>query len=104
MEKGKLVLEGFVYEYCHADDCHAVLLPRKISVEEVRKVAEEKLSDLSEESRKREIEEYIIPDFKHLILNWRVFWDGFDKEAIVLCNVLEKLKGKRIKIIIEVIE
>ena len=99
------VFEGYVYEYCHADDCHTVLLPRKVSEEEIRKIAEEKLSWLSEESKRKEIEEYIIPDFKNLILNWRVFWlTALEKEATIPCEVLTKFKGKKVRITIEVVE
>ena len=101
----KLVLEGYVYRYCHADDCHTVLMPRRLSEEDVRKVAEEKLSRLSGKSRRKEIEEWILPDFrKNLILDWQVFWDGFEKEATIPCEVLEEYVGKKVRVTIEVIE
>ena len=101
----KVVLEGYVYVYCHADDCHAVLMPRRLSEEDVRRMAEEKLSHYSEKSRRKEIEEWILPDFrKNMILDWQVFWDGFEKEATIPCEVLEEYVGKKVRVTIEVIE
>ena len=35
---GRVVIEGWVYEYCHADDCHAFLYPKKLDAAEVAEV------------------------------------------------------------------
>ena len=100
----KVILEGYVYEYCHADDCHTILLPRKITVAEVRMLAE-KLTWLSEASKKKLIEEIILPSFVHdKVISWHIYYGILDKEAKVPCEILEKFKGKKVRITIEVVK
>jgi len=104
MMGAKKIVEGYVYEYCHPDDCHSVLLPRRLSEEEIKRIAEDKLSWLREDSKRKEIEEHILPSFRDNVIEWEVFWDALDKEAVVPCRLLEELKGRKVRITIEVIE
>ena len=97
------VIEGYVYEYCHPDGCHMILLPRRISEEEMRRMAEEAVTWRDEEMKRTEIER-IMSDFRDGIINWWAFWGKLEKEAVVPCYLLEEFKGKKVRITIEVIE
>jgi len=100
------VIEGYVYRYCHADDCHAFLYPKKLDAAEVAEIAERWLRRVwsNEKVIKEQVEE-IVHDLKNNnTIDWIVFYD-IEKMAEVPCYILEEeYLGKKVRIYIEVIE
>ena len=100
----KIVVEGYVYEYCHADDCHIVILPRKITEKEIERLARKVATELQVNSIKEFVEDIVQGFQRQGYIHDLVFWEGLDKEAFNYCDVMEKYKGKKVRINIEVIK
>jgi len=90
----KVVLEGYVYEYCHADDCHTFIYPTKLTPERIRELVGP--TDEEDEEALREF-----PKTKQV--PWYMYWTALHKVGKSPCIILEKLKGRKVRVTIEVV-
>jgi len=97
---GRVVVEGWVYEYCHADDCHTFVYPRPLTPRDVEEAARARVIELLSTGVEDEVR-YIVHGF---VSGGYVDWLAFEtlrREAAVPCELLERFKGRRVRITIE---
>ena len=101
------IIEGWIYEYCHADDCHIVISKSKITdkmiMEYIKSIIER--GDAYGEYVSFWKKDLIDKWERSKIVSWELFWIMEAEELVkIIDDIFKEYKGKKVKITIDVIE